>query len=327
MSLVGAIDLGGTKILAGIFEVPDGPPGTPIRGPLARRKIPTRPEDGPDTVISRMAGLLEDLAREATTAGQALSMEGSALSAVGVASPGPLDPRTGVVVQAPNLGWRDVPLGGRLAERLGSPIQVDHDCNLAALAEWSVRAAAGRRADPLIYVTVSTGIGAGIVIGGKVFHGHRGAAGELGHLTLAPTGPACNCGNRGCLEALASGTALARRAREALNPGREMTAAELAGARDAGDRQAADLLTEAAEWLGLGLAAASALIDPELIVLGGGLLGLGPGFVAAARDVMRARLMPRAWEGNVPPVEPARLGEDASLIGAALVAAGVAAGR
>ncbi len=357
MTFVGAVDLGGTKILAGVFDIRGlgsasqsssdpvrGPGGVDRWRPVVRRKIPTRSEEGADRVIGRMADLVSGLAREA----------GVTLSRVGVASPGPLNHRTGVVIQAPNLGWRRVPLADKLRSRLGVPVLVDHDGNLAALAEWSVRAVEAARAtgharprgyapDPLVYVTVSTGIGGGIVSGGEVLHGFRGAAGEVGHLTLAPGGPACNCGNRGCLEALASGPALARLARErwGRRPGGTRdgsrgdrpggggeergqdirTAEDVARLWAEGDPQAATLVAEAARWLGLGLASVAAVIDPEVIVLGGGVLaGLGSGFLDLAREEMRARLMPHAWEGDVPAIEPARLGGDAALLGTAILA-------
>lgn len=343
MTFVGAVDLGGTKILAGVFDAGEGPGPDPGQGrplgvasdgwrPLVRRKIATQAEEGADRVIERMADLLADLAREA----------GVTLSRVGVASPGPLDSVTGVVIQAPNLGWRHVPFADKLRARLGVPVRVDHDCNLAALAEWSVRAAEagratgdarsrGRAPDPLLYVTVGTGIGGGIIVGGEILHGHRGASGEVGHLTLAPDGPDCNCGNRGCLEALASGTALARLAGERLGhsgsrgdqQSQRWTAEDVARLFAEGDPQAAALVAETARWLGLGLASVAAILDPEVIVVGGGVVaGLGPAFLEAVREEMRARLMPRAWEGNVPAIEPARLGNDAALVGAALLARG-----
>ncbi len=319
MSLIGAIDLGGTKILAGIFDAGGGPaaPGPADWRPLVHRKVPTIPEEGVDAVIGRMAALVMELAAEA----------GVSLTAVGVSSPGPLDYRTGVVIQSPNLGWRMVPLAERLSGKLGVPVRVDHDANLAALAEWVVRAATATGPDPLLYVTVSTGIGGGIVSGGRIFHGYRGAAGEVGHMTLLADGPACNCGNRGCLEALASGTALARLgeersvARQAQGPRRApVTAADIARLDASGDPVATALVGEAARWLGIGLASMAVVLDPEVIVIGGGLVGLGPAFLEKAKDEMRSRLMPRAWEGDIPAVEVARLGEDVSLVGAALLA-------
>jgi len=311
VSYVAAVDLGGTKILGGVFEVPREAGAIPdavgrlaMREAVARRKEDTRPEEGPERVIERMAALVESLAEEA-------GVGPAGLSAVGVASPGPLDPDTGVVVHAPNLGWRHVPLAGRIEARLGVPVRVDHDCALAALAEWSVRRARGRAPDPLVYVTVGTGIGAGIIIGGRVFHGHRGAAGEVGHLTVLASGPRCRCGNRGCLEALASGAALARDAD--------------------GGRPDAARASRAARWVGLGLASVAAVLDPEVIVIGGGVaLGLGSSFLETVKHELRSRLMPAAWGGAVPAVEPPVLGEDSGLVGAALAAygaAGVGRGR
>ncbi|HCJ11232.1 MAG TPA: glucokinase [Clostridiales bacterium] len=309
MTLLGALDLGGTKILAGVFEADDldvgEPAGLTAWRPVGRRQVKTRAEEGPEAVVARMADLLRDLAGSRT------------VRAVGLASPGPLDTRRGVIIHAPNLHWRDVPVVERLEGLVGAPVFLDNDANLAALAEWSVRDGP----DPLLLATVGTGVGGGIVIGGEIFHGFRDAAGELGHITVAAGGAPveCNCGNRGCLETAASGSALQRRLRERL--GRDVTAGELARLLAAGDPRALEAISETARWLGVGLAAAAALLDPEVIVVGGGVAGLGEPFLRVVREEVRARLMPASWRGKGgPQVEAARLGRDAALLGAALLA-------
>ncbi len=365
MSLIGALDLGGTKVLGGVFEF-DRAARTPSPGPrslprlVAGRRIATQVADGPDAIIGRMAALMADLAA-------GVRPEAPRLDAIGVASPGPLDSKTGVVIHAPNLFWHDVPLASQLAALTGVPVFVDNDANLAALAEWAARRL-GRRPDdagdthpspdctgsvspepaslgpdplgpdplspdplgpdPLLYVTVSTGIGGGIISRGEIFRGFRDAAGEIGHITVvrdheaagSPAGQAlpCNCGNTGCLETVASGTALGRRASLAF--GRVLAGADLAGLYASGDPVAVRVVGETAEWLGLGLASVAAIIDPEVIVVGGGVSHLGPPFLDLVRRSMRRRLMPGTWSGRAPRLEPAILGEEAGLVGAALAA-------
>ncbi len=318
---VGALDLGGTKILGGVFRLGRE------RAPVARRRVDTPVAEGPAAVIGRMAGLLLELA---SAAGAGVS----GLAAVGVASPGPLDSRTGVVIHAPNLFWHDVHLADELRRRLedggpGGTVVVDNDANLAALAEWTARngdlaVQPSRRPfapDPLLYVGVGTGVGGGIVTRGEILHGYRDAAGEVGHLTVVPDAAGalrCNCGNRGCLETVASGSALDRLVRRSL--GEAATAADLAALLATGDAAAGAVLAEFARWLGLGLASAAAVLDPEIIVVGGGVAGLGPAFLEAVRSEMAGRLMPGTWGGEVPRLEPARFGEDAGLVGAAILA-------
>jgi len=259
-------------------------------------------------------------AHRAVRGEQHTGVGGESLTAVGVAAPGPLDSRTGIIIHAPNLFWHDVALADGLADRLGVPVRVDNDANLAALAEWAVRRTAGGHyaPDPLLYVTVSTGIGGGVIARGEIFHGFRDAAAEVGHMTVVPAGAdpppeLCHCGNRGCLETVASGTAIARLAGE-------LAGEDVGGLYAEGDPAAAAVVEEAARWLGLGLANLAAVLDPEVIVVGGGVSRLGEGYLDVVRDEMRSRLMPRAWEGRVPPVEAARLGDESTLTGAALLA-------
>lgn len=337
MDLVGAIDLGGTKILGGVFPYEDAAgasgPGPGTWRPVARERIDTLVERGPNDVIDRMVQLVRRLVDEVGSAvGPPRRGDRPRLIGLAVAAPGPLDSRSGVIIHAPNLFWHDIPLVARLRDRLGVPVFLDNDANLAGLAEWAARSGAP---DPLLYVTVGTGVGGAIVSGGRILRGQRDAAGEIGHLTVfdrpameppAADGPAgwqpprCNCGNYGCLETVASGTALLGRVAEGL--GRPAGAAEIATLFAAGEQRVTRAVGETARWLGVGLAAASALIDPEVIVLGGGVTSLGPAYLELVRSELAARLMPHTWAGvgGGPRLEPACLGGDAGLVGAALAA-------
>lgn len=303
-------DLGGTWLRAALAD--------PAGRLLARVRRPT-PAEGPEAVIAAMVA-----------AALQLDPEGAA-AAVGIAAPGPLDPRAGVVIRMPNLaGWRDIPLAARLSEALDRPTHLHNDASLAALGE--ARAGAGVGTDPLVYLTLSTGIGGGIVLGGRLFDGRHGLAGELGHILLDPAGPTCGLGHAGCLEALASGSALARRAQEALAGGAiapesplGILAVAAEGPPDA--RLIADAAWQGDDWalaawraagdaLGRGLASIINTVDPERIVLGGGLV--------AAWDLwsgpMEAALAAAAvtWPERACPILPAALGDDAGLVGAAL---------
>ncbi len=308
MSWVLAIDLGGTRIRAGLVDREGR-----VR---ARRETPTQAREGPDSVIGRMVALARELLSEA---------EGS-VRAVGVGAPGPLDPEAGVILSAPNLpGWRGVPLRDRLEEALGLPVFLGNDANVAALAE--ARWGAGRGLRHLVYLTVSTGIGGGVLVDGRLLLGDRGLAGELGHLPVEVDGPPCGCGGRGHLEAIASGTALAREAEALAASGASpylaarpapRTAADLGEAARSGDPAAQAALRRAGEALGAGLVAYLHLFSPQKIVLGGGVaLGLGELLVAPARARVQRDAMPPYRQV---PIVYTGLGDDVGLLGAAALA-------
>lgn len=303
-------DLGGTWLRAALADS-----GGRL---LVRDRRPT-PAGGPDAVIAAMVA-----------AARQVDPEGAA-AAVGIAAPGPLDPRAGVVLRMPNLaGWRDVPLAARLADALDRPTHLHNDASVAALGE--ARAGAGVGADPLVYLTLSTGIGGGIVVGGRLFDGRHGLAGELGHVLLDPAGPACGLGHPGCLEALASGSALARRVREALAAGaiapdsplgiltaeeeRSPDAGLLAEAARQGDAWALAAWRSAGDALGRGLASIINTLDPERIVLGGGLVAAWDLWSGAMDAALAAAAV--TWPERACPILPAALGDDAGLVGAAL---------
>ena len=245
---------------------------------------------------------------------------GGRVVAVGVAAPGPLDAGRGLITRSSNLGWEDVPIASMLGQRLGVPTALEDDANTAALGEW--RFGAGIGADPLGYITVSSGIGGGIVAGGAIVRGARGNAGEIGHLSVDPTGPRCACGRRGDVESFAGGAALARRARQVwprktLTDGRPSprTASEVFQAALAGDAQATRLVDDATSALAVAIAAMAAVVDPAVIVVGGS-IGLGQ-----RRSIRRAAALARqrVMRENAASlrIKAAALGHESVLAGAA----------
>jgi glucokinase len=300
------IDLGGTQVRAALVE------GGTL---LTRAAEPTDVAGGPEAVLRQIAGLIERV-----------SPEGQPVQAIGVCSPGPLDSETGTILNIPTLpGWDGLPLRDILAERTGLPVALENDGIAAAFGEW--RHGAGRGLQHLVYVTVSTGIGGGAIVDGRLLHGRRGMAGHVGHLPLGADGPACSCGASGCFEALASGSALGAAARkavrgqpESLMSGRDahhLTARDVVEAARAGDGLALRLLALEAQWLGLGFVALLHLYSPEAIVMGG---GVAEGFdllEAEIQSTIRKRAM-AAFRDVL--VEKAGLGGNSGLIGAAALA-------
>jgi glucokinase len=243
---------------------------------------------------------------------------------VGIATPGWVDLEEGVVPAAPQLqGWRNVPIVRLLGERFGVPVVLENDASAAALGENVF--GIGRGARHMVYITVSTGIGGGIIIGGRLYGGARGAAGEIGHTVIDPAGPVCPCGNAGCLEVLASGTAIARMADAAeareesptltaikKREGR-LTARLVAEAASAGDRAAAGIYAEAGRFLGVALANLVNLLSPELIILGGGVMNSASLFLPQAEGTMKALALAEPLR-HVRLTE-AELGERAGVMG------------
>jgi len=309
------IDLGGTKIIAGLVERSGRI--------LAKEYRETQAAQGPASVFDR-------LIEATTTVLASQSIDLSEVNAIGVAAAGPIDAASGTVTAPPNLpGWHDVPLARLIQNRVSLPTYLENDAAAAALAEFTF--GAGRGCQHMIYVTASTGIGGGFVLNGRLYQGAAGAAGEIGHMTLLPNGPLCGCGNRGCLEALASGTAIARDARERVSRGVPTLIAELvngdltkisakvvAQAADEGDIEAQEILQEAMEYLGVGVANLVNLFNPEIIVIGGGLTNMGERLFDTVRRVIDRRAFPIS--AHTVEVRPAQLGSDVGLLGAAAVA-------
>jgi glucokinase len=304
-----AVDLGGTQIRAGLVE---------DHRIVHRRALPTASERGVDAVIATMIETIRQVGAAAGRTGLP----------VGIASPGPLDPRSGVIFEAPNLaGWYDVPLGDRLKEALRTPVFVGNDANCAALGEYQF--GAGRGVRHLCYITVSTGIGGGIISDGIILDGVLGAAGEVGHMTLDLAGPRCSCGNVGCWEALASGTAIAAQARTAIEQGEltsmpaiaatasegRITAGVVAEAARRGDPLAVGIMRRAGTVTGHGLVNLAHLFDPELLILGGGVMHAGDLILEPAQAVFDTYAMPNYRRSCR--ITLAELGDDVGLFGAA----------
>lgn len=248
------------------------------------------------------------------------------LAAIGVSFGGPVDAGRGIVRLSHHVpGWEETPLRDRLQAEFGVPAAVDNDANIAAFGEW--RFGAGQGCDSLLYVTVSTGIGGGWVLGGRVYSGADGMAGEIGHIVVRPGGAPCVCGKRGCLEAEACGPAIARAAQERLaqepeagavlraragGRGDAVTAQHVAEAAAAGDALAAEVLAAAAQALGAGLGGAINLMNPERVVLGGGVTKSGDRWWQIVRETARGHVLPQTRVE----IAPAALGDDAPLWGA-----------
>jgi glucokinase len=308
-----ALDIGGTKLAAGVVTG-DGEL-------LAWGREPTRLADGPRGVVDRLVALGRAAAAEA-------GIEERRLRAVGVGCGGPLDSERGVIHDPPNLpGWTDVPLKAWL-EELGLPVHLDNDANAAALAEF--RWGAGRGCESIVYLTISTGIGGGAVIDGRLLAGVNGNAAEIGHMSVDFDGWPCVCGRRGCLEAFASGTNIGRRAREALAAGETsvmtelttspdgVTARTVADAARDGDPVARRVWDETTTVLGAGLANVLNIFNPRRIVLGGGVTLAGDLlFDPVRRLALSQTLGPQA---EVAEIVPAELGEQIGVYGAAAVA-------
>jgi len=310
-----AVDIGGTKILTALVRAD----GTVV----ARARVET-PGRGVEPVLAAVEATAAAVLREAPA-------DRSEIVAVGAGAPGPMNPETGVVYDPPNMeGWHDVPLGTLLSARLALPAFVENDANAAALGEWWM--GAGRGVSDLIYITVSTGIGGGIIIGDRLLHGTSGTAGEVGHMTIDLSGPPCLCGRgNGHLEALASGTAIARMAREAVQAGRSSAVLALAAGRPEaitaslveqaareGDAVAREVFSRAATYLGVGLANLIHVLNPQRIIIGGGVSKAGELLFDPVRREARARTFERP--GGDVEIVPAALGDDVGAVGAAAVA-------
>jgi glucokinase len=306
-----AVDLGGTQIRAAVI--------TPDLAVHERRAVPTADEDGVEAVVGRIVRLAAEVRDAAARAGLPDP------AGVGISSPGPLDPWAGVVRIPPNLkGWRDVPLAPRVAAALDLPAFLERDTNVAVMAEWRYGAGAGSRS--VIYITVSTGIGGGAILDNRPLIGPDGTAGEIGHMTVDVDGPTCGCGGIGHVEAIASGTALAREgalmaARSPDSPlgrlaasGEEVDAELVARAAAEGDAACAALLERA--WVAIGATCATLvnLLDPQVIVIGGSIAEHHPRLFEVVREELRRRAFPILLDRVR--IEPAALGGDVSLIGA-----------
>src|SRR5690606_22258033 len=276
----------------------------------AMRNEPTIRESGADAVLARIVALGHEVMEET----RALE-PGAEFIGVGAGAPGPLDTKTGVVLLTPNLGWVDYPLAERLRTGLDLPVEIDNDANCAVLGEWWMGAARGTR--HAIGLTIGTGIGGGIIMGGRLYHGASDSAGEIGHITIDSNGRRCACGNYGCLEAYAAGPAIARRATEALEAGAEsampamvdgdlslITAQLVYQAAEQGDDLAREVVNDTAHFLGAGVAGLVNIFNPEVVVVCGGVRQAGERlFVPLRREVARRALKPAVAAVRILPSE------------------------
>jgi glucokinase len=294
--LVVGVDLGGTSIVVG--TVPDD--GRAVYGFATE---PTPVQAGPDAVVDRMVEMI----RGSIDATRRELGAGIEVAGVGVGAPGPLDTARGIVIVAPNLGWKDMPLRDRIAQATGLEITLENDANCATLGEWWRGAAQGGRF--VAGITIGTGIGGGIVLDGKIYHGASDVAAEFGHTTIDLTGRRCKCGNYGCLEAYASGPAIAARAVEELQAGTpssipryvegdlaRVTAQTVYQAANDGDALALEVVRDTARYLGAGVANLVNILNPEVVVIAGGVTQAGERLFTPLRVEVKRRAFKPAVE-------------------------------
>lgn len=303
-------DLGGTKMLAAVLD---------DDGQIVARAKERSTARGNDEIMEQIVATIDAVLTKA-------EISRGDLRSIGIAAPGPIDIGTGTILQTPNLGIRDLPLAARLSSTIGAPVTLENDVNAGLWGEFIAGAARGKQ--HVVGLFPGTGIGGAMILNGALFHGRDGSAGELGHITVQRDGRRCGCGNHGCLEAVASKTAIARDLAMLAATGQSPILAE-AGASDitrvrsglilrameAGDEGVIAVVNQAAEWLGIGMASMVNTFNPEMIVLGGGLVEkLGSRFTDIATATMHARAMPRLAAGVA--VVEAACGDDAAVIGA-----------
>jgi len=308
MTLTIGVDVGGTKIAAGVVDEA----GTLLA--TTRRETPAT---DPELIEAQIADAVHEL--RAT----------HEVAAVGVAAAGFVNSATGRVRFAPNLAWRDEPLGRDLGERLGLPVTVENDANAAAWGEF--RFGAASHVEDMVLITVGTGLGGGIVTEGRLLRGAGGLGAELGHVRVVPDGIRCGCGNRGCWEQYASGSALEREARDLVASGslhaarllelcegkpKRLRGRMVTQAAHEGDPASVELLADLGRWLGEGMASMAAVLDPSAFVVGGGVVEAGDLLIEPARHALGRNLPARGHRPEIE-VEAATLGNEAGIIGAA----------
>lgn len=313
-SLFGSVDLGGTNTACAL--------ATAAGRFVVERTIPTDSHEGPAAVVDRIGVLLEEMSRQA----------GAAPVSIGVGAPGLVDRKKGMTLFLPNLPtqWRGVPVADSLGSRLGCPVYLLNDVRTATLGELTY--GRGRGASTMLFFALGTGVGGGVVVDGRLRLGPLGAAGEMGHQTLIPDGRLCGCGNRGCLETIASGPAIIAEGVWLMLAGRaphlfqlcegnaaNVTPKLMVAAALAGDDSVRDAIGLVAKYLGIGIANVVQGLHPDLVVIGGGVSGMGPLLLDAVKEGVRARI------GMFPAhdlcIETSALGDKAGLYGALALAA------
>lgn len=309
------VDLGGTKILAGVF--------TPQLKCLGKVKMSTKPERGPEGVLERVARCVQEVVDEC-------DLHTDNIKAVGIGAPGAIDPEEGRMIFAPNLKWEDVPLKKVLEKQLDLPVFAENDCNVCGLGVYETELDPKPRS--MVGIFLGTGIGGGIVLDGKPWSGFNRTAGEIGHMVLEVNGPKCGCGNKGCFEALASRTALFRRIQTAVKDGQktvltdmlgpeltDMRSGDLRKALRRGDKFVEQIVEEAAEYTGIAVANVINFLNPEVIVLGGGVMDqLADDMMAIIIETAKDYALPGTAKGIE--IIASKLGDDAGITGAAVLA-------
>jgi len=308
--IIAGIDIGGTKIAVALADA-DGKI-------LSHFRFPTQVERGAHRILDNAITEIERISKET----------GTRLSAVGVGCGGPLDRARGLILSPANLPeWDEFPITNLLETRLKVPVLLDNDANAAALAEHKY--GAGRGFKHMVYITISTGIGGGLIINGELIHGVGDGAGEVGHITVLPDGPACGCGGQGCLESLCSGTSIARRARERLQSGaqssmtamvkelNQVTAHTVAEAARDGDSLAVEIWDETIYYLAIGINNVIVTLAPEAIILGGGVSTAGEQLLEPLRRQLQMRVKMVPFEKVR--ILQATLGGDSGIYGALIL--------
>lgn len=302
------IDVGGTTIK-----------GAAVHGDGSiafKDEVATESERGSLHMLEKIETLARDLAEKAGWSFEDVRGVGIGIPALGI------NFETGVVEEAVNIGWKDVPLAAWLEERLGKPVMVENDANAAAIGE--ARAGGGKGFRDVLAVTLGTGVGGGVIIDRKIVHGAKAVGGEIGHITMQIGGRVCGCGRRGCLETISSATGIAKEAEERLAAGaesslrgKELTTRVIFEEAAAGDRLAQEVIDHAIDVLGLALANIGSTINPEVIVVGGGVSKAGDALLIPLREKFAKYALPRVTESTL--IRLAELGNDAGVIGTALM--------
>jgi glucokinase len=313
--LVIGVDIGGTKVAAGLVD--------PSGSVLSHTRNPMVCSDGAARALAAVTQVIETVSAQATS----FAGDRNLIGGIGICSPGPLDPNTGVVINPPNLPcWRNFPLATEIAKIYRVRVKVDNDANAAGLAETLWGAGHGYR--NVFYATIGTGIGTAIVFDCRIYHGRTGAAAEGGHMSIDYKGPRCACGKPGCIEALAAGPAIARRARAKLESGRSSSLMDLAGgkpelvtsemvgkANAAGDQVAGEVLRETVELLSFWFGNIVDLLEPDVMIVGGGVSSMLKPFLSEIKDRLQDCCVNQSCREI--PLVSARYGEDAGIAGGA----------
>lgn len=303
------IDLGGTKISGAISDLEGNI--------LSQDTTPTLAEEGEEAVLNRIIKVIEKVMSDS-------GKNSEEVKAIGIGSPGPLDAKKGIIITTPNLPFKDFALVEPIKKKFGINTYLDNDANVAAIGEYLF--GAGKGTKNMVFITVSTGVGGGAIINGDIYRGNTSNALEIGHTTLVEDGPRCNCGNYGCTEALASGTAIAKRAKEAIESGaktsltsyEKVTSYEVFVEAKKGDKVASDIADKCLNYLGICVANIVNTFDPEMVIIGGGVSKAGNIVFDKVKEVVNIRAFKAMAEACK--IVPAGLGTDAGVIGAVALA-------